>query len=411
MPEYVPFVNSETDCKILARVYKDVQMCRVSLESTKVLNNSLPPGVSIWLDPALDAYEHRLTRKWPDKPRRDWQARRKKLWRNLDNLFGRFSNYELLACPKNWRQQKYGEIALFVQELLNHCKTYKPVWLTVPQLPLVDHGSRNKINRILARATKEWKREAGFAGKLILPLIFTNQRQINRKPIREDKIDQAVKCYEIAEADGVWAVDSTLLDQNRNERFRTRYARLAEFHVALKKSLPPEAIKVAGPYWGINLVLWARGLCEPVAICLGSRYSYLIAGDVPSSPSSRIVIPPLRRWVIVHRELRGWLDKALAKLNPDDPARKVLGYIRENFDMLKAREAARKYNARFYKHWLDEISANPQGGRALALYQDLSAAFVVGSQLPLFPASLVPNSPMSVRKPGKVAEQLMLNCL
>jgi len=411
MADYIPFVNSEADCGIVKDVYKDADICRVSLESIEALRNFLPSTVSIWLDPAVDAYEQRLSTKWPDTPMSEWTQRQKQLWRNLEKLFRDFPNYEILCNRKNWKQTHYEEIAIFVRDLLSHCIKYRPAWVTVPQLPLSDRGSRNKINKMLARATKAWKESEGFRGKLILPLIFTNQRQINSKPIRDDKLTQALECYKEADTDGIWVVDSTLLDQTRNEKFRNRYARLIEFHQLLKKKLPEESIKIGGPYWGINLILWARGLCERVAISLGSRYAYHISGGVPRPPSSRIAIPPLCRWVVINRDLRTWLDDALQRLNSYDPAYKKLRYIRANFDMLKSREAAKKYTALFYKHWFEKISASPQDGRALALYQDLSSAFVLGSQLPILSASLVPNSPASVRKSGKVAEQLMLNCL
>jgi len=413
MADYVPFVNNETDCRMLVAEYQDADICRVSLESIEGLRNSLPSGLSIWLDPAVDAYDYRLTTKWPEKPRSVWKQSQQKLWRNLDILHGNFSNYELLCEKKNWKQDNYDKIALFVTELLNHCYEYRPEWLTVPQLPLVDRGSRNKINKMLARATRAWKARAGFKGSLILPLIFTNQRQINSKPIRDDKLVHAKEYYEDAEADGIWIVDKTLLDQNRNEKYLHRYSKLIEFHELIKNKLPNRAIKIGGPYWGVNLILWARGLCDHAAISLGSRYAYHISAGVPGgAPRTRIAIPPLRRWAVINDEFRTWIEKSLQKLSVDDQAYKGLQYIQKRFKLLKHREASKKYTAQFYKYWFDKIASCPPDGRALALYQDLSTAFVMGSQLPDLPAKCLPkSSPSYIRKPGKVAEQLMLNCL
>lgn len=412
MSDYVPFVNNKADCRTLISEYKDADICRVPLESIDGLQNLIPPNLSIWLDPSVDAYHHRLKRKWPNQNNKQWTEHQQKLWNNLDKLYGNFSNYELLCEKKNWKQSNYDKIALFITELLNHCQEYHPEWLTIPQLPLLGSGGRNKINKILTRATKTWKANARFKGKLILPLIFTNQRQINSKPIRDDKLNRAVECYEEVEADGVWIVDSTLLDQHRNDKYRNRYSKLIEFHELVKNKLPKSAIKIGGPYWGFNLILWARGLCDYAAISLGSRYSYHISADVPAgTPKFWVVIPPLRRRVVIHDELNTWIENSLKKLSADDQAYKGLQYIQKNFKLLKSREASRKYTAQFYKYWFDKIASCPQDGRALALYQDLSTAFVMGSQLENLPADCLPNIPSYMRKAGKVAEQLMLNCL
>ena len=166
MADYVPFVNNEADCRMLVSEYKDADICRVSLESIEDFRSLLPHGLAIWLDPSMDAYEYRLTTKWPEKPRREWKEGQRKLWRNLDTLHGNFSHHELLCEKKNWKQDNYDKIALFVTELLNHCHEYCPEWLTVPQLPLADRGSRNKINKMLARAMRAWKTRAGFRGRL-----------------------------------------------------------------------------------------------------------------------------------------------------------------------------------------------------------------------------------------------------
>lgn len=411
MASYIPFVNSQADCAVLTDLYTDADVCRVSLETIDGLMDFVPQHLSLWLDPSVDAYHWRLKTKWPDEPKSRWEQRPRKLWKKLDDLFARFSNYELLCKSRNWKQQNYESLAGFVQELLGYSNMYEPAWLTIPQLPLVDSGARNKINKMLAKATMAWKTNAGFEGKLILPLILTNQRQANSKSVRDNKLAQAVECFNQAGAEGIWVVDSTLTDQTRNRTYRNRYSKLIEFHKLLKDKLPQKTIKIGGPYWGLNLILWARGLCDYAAISLGSRYAYHISAGVPSPPSTRIAIPPLRRWVVMIDELRAWIDNSLDKFSADDQVYKGLKYLKQNFDLLKPREASKKYTAQFYKHWFDKIASCPPDGRALALYQDLSTAFVVGSQLPKLPKECLPNSASDIRKSGKVAEQLMLSCL
>jgi hypothetical protein len=105
------------------------------------------------------------------------------------------------------------------------------------------------------------------------------------------------------------------------------------------------------------------------------------------------------------------LPKAISKLDSADPARHQFSYLYQNIGLLSDRDVARNQVAKFQKEWFDEVEAVPQPGRALALYQELSSAFVVGRQLPSLPKTALPNSPEKIREAGKVAEQLMLQCL
>lgn len=228
--------------------------------------------------------------------------------------------------------------------------------------------------------------------------------------MRDDKLDRALECYEESESDGVWIVDSSLLDQNRNEKYRKRYSKLIEFHELIKNKLPNSAIKIGGPYWGINLVLWARELCDFPAMNLGTSYAYYISCGASKQGKVRLSIPPLRRWAVA-KGLKSWLNDCQKKLNPNDMAYKEFEYLIDNFDTITNREVAFRQIAQFQKKWYDKIETIPKAGRALGLYQDLSAAFVLGKQLPSLPESVLPNSPIAIREAGKVAEQLMLNCL
>jgi hypothetical protein len=206
-------------------------------------------------------------------------------------------------------------------------------------------------------------------------------------------------------------VDTSLSDQNRNEEFSSRYDTLTEFHAALKKCLPG-AIVVAGPYWGINLVLWARGLCSLPAISLGTPYTYYISCGQARRGSIRLAIPPIRRRVVATEDLRSWLEEALKRLVPGDSVYAEIEQVRKGFAVLSSnKDAAAVQTAKFYREWFHRIQAVVPQGRALALYQDLSSAFIVGRQLPSLPKSSLPDAPAKVLKAEKVAEQLMLRCL
>lgn len=429
MSKCIPFVNKPNECSILKRYYADSEIVRISLESIEGIRIKLPDGMKLWIDPAVDAYDQILRKKdWPVdilnlSPREikemwpvDKEGKRKEImkfrvWENWNRVFGRCNKKMVLADKKLWRKQKFGELREFVDDVLGRCLKYNPFWLTVPQLPLVDNGSRNKINNMLAAATKDWKKDSQFDGKLILPLIFTHQRQINSKTLRDKKLAIAKECFGTLGVAALWIVDSTLMEQTRNERFKVRYGKLVELHELILNEFPQGTVVIAGPYWGMNLVLWARGLCDHPAITLGTRYAYYISGGATRGSTVRISIPALRRWVVVCGELRTWIEKTLQKLDETDPAHKKLRYVRSHFDALRTKDGAIRFTADFYKYWIDKVEDNPSKGRAIALYQDLSTAFVVGSQLPDLPPDCLTISSASMRKSSKVAEQLMLNCL
>jgi hypothetical protein len=174
----------------------------------------------------------------------------------------------------------------------------------------------------------------------------------------------------------------------------------------MKEELPESAIVIAGPYWGLNLVLWAKRLCRYPAIGVGSGYQYHLSGSlITNQPAIRLAIPPLRRWVRIG-ELREWLTQAMDSITPSDPAYAEFSYLRTNLAALSTKPSSRRQIAQFYKKWFDEIEAVPAAGRALALYQMLSSAYVLGKTLPPFSAS-----EKTASRPERVAEYLMLNCL
>jgi hypothetical protein len=154
---------------------------------------------------------------------------------------------------------------------------------------------------------------------LIVPAIFTNQRQINAKTERNKKLSAVLSSVTAANADGVWVVDSTLNDQDGSKTFeQTRFPALIQLHDELKSQLAEETITVAGPYWGMNIVLWSRGLVKYLAIGLGNSYQYHIPGSVIMGGKSRLALSPIRRWAIATPKLKMWLEKASSQLSATD---------------------------------------------------------------------------------------------
>lgn len=393
MASYIPFVNTLSDCRRL-KFYPGATKLRVSLETIGTFRKELPKRLPLWIDPAMDGYHYLLI-----------SNDRSTSWKKY---IKQFKNSQILSNTSFLKKRELEKVKQFVTSILDKCNKLNPDWITVPQLPIVEGTSRNKINRALAAATSEWKEHSGFNGKFILPLIFTHQEQLKGKTEWRKKLTVAKTCYRDSGAFGVWTVDSSLSDQKGSGKYDKRFQALIEFHKDLQQDFPDGMI-IAGPYWGMNLILWVRGLCDYPAIGLGTAYQYHISGGFfPKSTKTRLAIPPLRRWAVAESSLKTWLDNVLEQLDPTDTAYKHFLYLRNNFSLLSIQETAKDQVAKFYKKWIDKLEDTPPPGRALALYQDLSSAYVTGKQekLPELPRSEAPG-----RAPEKVAQQFMLNCL
>ncbi len=409
MADYIPFVNSTPDCSILKKYYQDAQAVRVSLDNIARVKSAIPPQVPLWLDPAVDAYHLIRTGTWP-KDTAKWNDWQKGTWRNWERCFKSIVHYEVLLKEKPWVKKHHDETDSFVTALLNKCLEYRPKWISVPQLPL--SKGVTQTNRRLAEATGQWKNEISDDTELILPLIIIDSHVLSTPSSRNAVAKTTVESFRNAQAEGVWVVDTCLSDQQRNKRFPERYENLIEFHSILREQLPKGAVIVAGPYWGANILLWAKGLCTSPAISLGTAYTYYISCGRPFPGSIRLAIPPIRRWVLQKQELTSWLNEAMDKLSPVDTAHKELLELRNNMAALHDRKSATDQVSRFYRTWLDRIHTVAHEGRALALYQDLSSAYVTGKQIPPLPKEVLStNAPAIIRRPEAVAKQLMLYCL
>jgi len=393
MANYIPFISNSTALNLVRTIYNDTQIARISLELAEKV--TAPASLELWIDPGMDGFDNvDKRRSGPDK---------KNYWYEfMKDIPG----FDKIAEPSFLERPDAKTAKEFVKGVLDLCvNKHKPAWITVPQLPIVDDSSRNRINRVLAQATGEWKGSRRFKGRLILPLIFTHQNQINGKTQRNPKVAQAGRCYDEAQADGYWSVDASLTDESGSKTLRnTRFPAIIALHRELNERISSK-IRIAGPYWGLNLVLWARGLVDYPAIGIGGSYQYYLPGGYLEQASPRVAIGPLRRRVGV-AQLGSWLAKSLKTLGPANPAYTELEMINEQLDLLNAQETARKQVARFYKGWLDRIAGTTPAGRSLALFQDLSTAYALGRSLESFAST-----EGTARRPESVVEPLMLSCL
>jgi hypothetical protein len=329
-----------------------------------------------------------------------------KFSRSYREHISRLSGHEQIANPTFQASPKATVVNSFVKSALDLCTEHKADWVTVPQLPILSDASRNKINKLMADAAKTWKQQSGFAGKLILPVIFTNQKQINKKTERTKKLSSVVTCYKAAVADGVWIVDSSLNDQDASDTFNKRFPALINLHEELNAQIPDDAITIAGPYWGMNLVMWTRGIVRFAAVGLGTSYRYNIPGSMLSPGKTRVALGPLRRWASASPELKKWLSETLKTLSADPANAAEFSTIEKDFSHLQQHKAqANLQIAKFYRQWFHKFAALPPSGRALALYHDLSSSYVLAKGLEELPED------GTARRPERIQQLLMMNCL
>ena len=396
----IPFLLNRSDAVRADEFFPEAAVYRVALPRVSDVVVGLGSADKIWLDPGLDC-AGRVTKKSPPA----WKQHSKN-----------YPDIARLSEPEFRDQPNKAVVAELVPRLLDGCMEHQPKWLSVPQLPIPDDTSVNRLNRHLADATGKWAAPLKRKPKLILPLVLAKHTIVEKKSgsgHRDEKVSAAVSCYKRSGASGVWVVDSTLDDQAGRRAFEeTRLPGLRALHSELRKGLPAGSIMIAGPYWGMNLVLWARGLADCPAIGVGRGFQYHCPGAPVRRAAVRIALAPIRRLVRATPQVQDWLTEAIVKLAEEDPLRADLTAARENLSKVRKalevglgddNELAARQVVRFYRGWLEMISHVAPSSRPHTLFEDLSSAFVAGR--------ILPSLPTTPKDAGLVARQLMLQCL
>lgn len=395
---YIPFANSATDWPLINSYYSEAAGCRVTLQSLKKARNEKLPTPKLWLDTEVDGLDSPEVFTSNDTG-----------YQNYRGYISQFENAQKIADPKFQLDPEKAEVEAFVNSVLRSAEAVPNVrWFSVPQLPYTPGRQRRKINKVMAELTRQWWSASSklHSVQLILPVIFAKKRgQTDTKTDRNAEVELAVACFNASRADGVWIVDSTLDDQEGIRDFENkRFPGIIKFHEELGAKLPAETKTVAGPYWGLNLVLWARGVVRCPAVGVGRSYQYYVPGRQPKSAKTRIALDPLKR-LAVCSDLRPWLDESLRTLTKNDPVYRDFATLLKKLEYLQLKDNARKQVAEFYRDWLLKLESVPTGGRALTLYQDFSSAYVLGRKL----NKRLPQE--EVTDPALIAKQLMVNCL
>ena len=309
-----------------------------------------------------------------------------------------------------------GDVDDFVARVLDAMAELDPAIISVPQVPYTQGTERHRINKKLAKAAGTWKESHWPSGTFVLPAVLIHPDAYRTKAASGPKINTICRALESSRATGVWVAEAEFDDlAGRMNYERKRFPSLIDFHERLNESLPAKTTTSAGPYWAINLILWARGIVDVPVIGCGGAYRYYLPkpAQLIGKPRARVAIPPLRRWYGVNRELRTWLKSAKAKFPPRSETREALQLIESSFPQFLGpggRRPSMRQTAEFYHDWLRRIAAIEPRGRSLFLFQDFSSAVVTGAHIGI---KLPKQDGLSsdARGPGFIAQQFMLQCL
>jgi hypothetical protein len=189
MAAHIPFINGDTDCELVRKFYSDSRLIRLTLEGAKRHGPKLPTGANIWVDAGVDGLHTPMSKPHDE----GWKKH-----------ISQFPGYADIGNPEFQTKPDTKQVEGFVHAVLDACLELEPAAITVPQLPIVAGVSRNRINRLMALAAGNWVVRKKFGGKVILPAIFTDQKQLNKKTERNKKREVLAACYEGCQADALW---------------------------------------------------------------------------------------------------------------------------------------------------------------------------------------------------------------
>lgn len=399
----VAFANSATDVGLVREFYNPCRAVRVNLASRPSLLDEAA-GLPLWLDAGIDGFSQNTPSelaKYYLKVAKD-PKERKVEWREF---YQKYPKAHQFGSPDFQRKPDRNIVVACLGEILDECMKLNPIWLSVPQLPFANDSSRNKLNLEMAKATAEWKADRNVDVELVLPAIFSHQNQTRGKTQWGEKAKQIMRCTKQAAASVVWVADTTIADASGKPSNQKKLEEQIKFYTYLRGILPGQKL-VGGPFWGLNLVLWARALVDYPAIGVGGGYSYSVSGGIVKTGNTRLILEPLFRQCVASSELLQWLTESVAKLGAEMEGSLEFQELIGGWAAYQTKKESKRFCAERYRRTIMRLQETPPASRALTLYQWLSGCFVTGSQL-----GDLPSSEKSGRMPQQIAQQLMLLCL
>lgn len=391
MANICPFLKTKADFSLFEEFYSDADLVRVPITSSFRLTSSIRKKNKLWVDLEFDGFHPKA-------------GARSDSWTELMAELPNFSDFR---DPKFLRNPKKDKVDQFVNALLDQTDELGARYVSVPQLPHQGEFKVTRINKAMARASAEWRSKKSRSIDFILPIILT--KRDHSAHITKAFLDPIQSCFEESDAVGTWIVDESLDDQKGASTYQTeRFPAMLKLSKELEKRVSAR-IRIAGPYWALNLVLWARGDITHPAVGIGNSYTYHITGGIPHNSSKvRLAIPNLVRWAVCGSQLEVWLHEAARKDDVNQPDKDQflsLAALNRKVSTSSGKNAARRQIAEFYRDWIDSIESVQPDGRGVALFQQLSSAFVLGRKLKSM------ESENSAKQPEKIAEGLMTHCL
>ncbi len=323
---FLPFIRSQSDEDLFLAHYADAPFARICLENDTRLN-ALKARTKLWIDAGFDG----IANAYGQNPDAGWKS-----------YVEQFGDLSCLAEDTFLAKPEKAKIEPIVRQFLRSAASYSPHFITVPQLPLEVGTKQNKINRVLAEITADWRRSHG-SSRLVLPIILTSTRPTpHKKTSRNPIINQAAKILTKFGIDAVWSVDSTLSRINwaqATSEQKKRFPAIREFFEE------PDCSGDGGNNnrWtvlGTRLeFLWARGLVTHFGIGLGSSYRYFSPGGRAMPPKAHFTVGSLRRWAVssdgAQRLVSQLTSEATTKLpraarNRKQLAPYILAYVQAN---------------------------------------------------------------------------------
>ena len=370
---------------------------------TKWLDGTAKRGA--WIDPEMNAiayFRDKTTDKLGVQGTKEFnRLNRRRLATNI------------LRCIEGKRGNTDG-LQAGVDDLLDRANNFVPGCLSVPQIPLDKDNRANsrRLNLNLATLGSKWMRTNAPKSARILPYHFLDSASYRTPALAKKCVSYLGKLLEQAETNNVWIYPLHLDDHLAQAKMQTEIGLFAELLEVVRTQLGSAHV-VTGPFWFMQWVWFARGLADAYMVCPSKPFRYLAWSPPRRNPSiDHIVCPPLLRYLRANEQTAYWAEESAAEgTKLGNPAIESLADLKHT--SLKTSVHHKRQADYMFARIEEELKLRKTPGSATMHYfQECTKALAVGSQLQhRIPATSLDYDSSLQRRPGAVAEQLLLQCL